>query len=299
MNELPDPDNVSNIDTALFTYEDAREMLLRSGALVEPGSKLGLIFGGVAIGAVLGGAAGYFITRRMLETKYNNIAEDEITEMRQHYRDKELSLENTQSKPELESIVRDRGYSTQPPMAVTPPDAVVDRAQEVAEEEGGDPRPPVPVVRDQNVFQQPRPNEAELGRPVSKVQDDWDYDFERSRRSVDRPYIIHMDEKDENDEYDTVTFTYYEEDDVVCNERDEVIDKQERDLMIGEAHLNMFGHGSGDPSIVYIRNDRLEMQMEVVRSPNSYAEEVHGFEPTPPDELRHHHRRERRLRNDE
>jgi len=46
---------------------------------------------------------------------------------------------------------------------------------------------------------------------------------------------------------------------------------------VGERNLNLFGHGSNDASVVYVRNDKLELIFEVVRSPNSFAEEVHGF----------------------
>ena len=288
---MSEKDDISNIETALFTYEQAKQMLLDAGELIEPRSNTGLIIGATAVGIGLGSALGYFIARRRLETKYNKITEDEIAEMRQHYRDKTVALENTAAKPELETLVREQGYSAEPPMAVTPPEAVVERAETVKEEESTDPRPPVPVVREENVFQQPEPTEAELG--------EWDYHKERTRRSPNRPYVVHIDEVRENEDYDSVTYTYYEEDDVLCNERDEVIDPRERDILIGEANLNRFGHGSGDPSIVYIRNDKLEMQMEVIRSPNNYAEEVHGFEPTPPDELRHHYRRERHSQDDE
>jgi hypothetical protein len=251
---------------------------------------LKFVLGGLFVGLAAGGAAGYFIARRRLETKYNKITEDTIAEMRQHYRDKTVALENTTAKPELETLVREQGYSAQPPMAVTPPEAVVERAETVADEERADPRPPVPVVREENVFSHPVPTDAELGN--------WDIDKERSRRTGNRPYVVHIDEVREEEEYDSVTYTYYEEDDVLCNERDEVIDKQERDLLIGEANLNRFGHGSEDPAKVYIRNDRLEMQMEVIRSPNSYAEEVHGFQHSEPP-IRPPYRRERRTRNDE
>jgi hypothetical protein len=289
-------DNQNNAEI-FEPIEKAKEILLERGEVVLPeGPKLGLLFGGVAIGLGLGGAAGYFITRRLLETKYNNIAEEEIAEMRQHYRNKTMALENTAAKPELDALVREQGYSTdQPPMAVTPPDEVVERAETATEEGSQDPRPPVPVVREENVFRTPTPTEAEL-----TGADNWDMDKERSRRTSNRPYVVHIDEVRENEDYDSVTYTYYEEDDVLCNEMDEVIGKGlERDTLIGEANLNRFGHGSGDPSIVYIRNDKLEMQIEVIRSPNSYAEEVHGFQPSPPDELRHHYRRERHTRNDE
>jgi hypothetical protein len=78
--------------------------------------------------------------------------------------------------------------------------------------------------------------------------------------------------------YDHVTLTYYEVDDVLCNERDEIVDPdRDRENLVGERNLNLFGHGSNDASIVYIRNDKLEIVFEVVKSPNSFAEEVHGF----------------------
>jgi hypothetical protein len=209
--------------------------------------------------------------------------------MRKHYRDKATALENTVAKPNLETLVREQGYTEDPPMAVTPPSSVVEAAKDAVE----DPRS---GVKEENVYDKPRVSEEEVGMPV--VDNNWDYGKERLRRSPNRPYVIHRDEKDESeDTYDTVSYTYYEEDDVLSNERDEVIGKEERDALIGEANLNRFGHGSGDPSIVYIRNDKLEMQMEIVRSSNSYAEEVHGFQHSEPISRRH--RRERRLSDDE
>lgn len=256
-------------------------------------SPLKFILGGLFVGLAAGGGAGYLIARRLLEEKYIQIAEDEIEEMRLFYRDKALGLENTAAKPKLDEIVKERGYSSEPPMAVEPPDAVVEKAEQAAEAEGGDPRPPVPVVREENVFERDQPSPEELGA------EEWDIEKERSRRTGNRPYIVHIDEVHEEEDYDSVTYTYYDADDVLCNERDDVIDQDERDVLIGEANLNRFGHGSGDPTKVYIRNDKLEMQMEIIRSPNSFAEEVHGFDPPPPKELRHHYRRERRSIDDE
>lgn len=269
-----------------------KEYFLEHGILVEPGgSKFGLILGGFFVGAGLGGALGFYLTRLKLETKYQKLAEDEIDEMRKHYRSKSTALENTVAKPKLEEVVREQGYSTaEPPMAVTPPSAVVNAARDGAE----DPRPE-PTVKEENVFSKPPVSPEEVGTPI--IDNNWDYTRELSRRSVHKPYVIHVDEKDENETYDTVTYTYYEEDDVLCNERDEVIGKDERDALIGEANLNRFGHGSGDPTVVFIRNDRLEMQMEIVRSPNSFAEEVHGFQHS--ESLTRRHRRERRSPEDD
>lgn len=247
------------------------------------GRSISLALGGFVVGAGLGAAAGYIFCKRQLESKYYQKAADEIAEMREEYHRKAVALENKVEKPKLEDIVREQGYSTeerptQPPMAVTPPHTVVEAVQD---DEESKPEPTEPETR--NTFQ-------EFG-DESRDEDEWDWHKERSRRSPRRPYVIHIDEKEERDTYDELTFTYFEDDDVLCNERDEIVDAEDREKIIGAANLSKFGHGSGDPEVVYIRNDQLEMVIEVSRSPNSYAEEVHGFEP----EIQHSDRRRGRI----
>jgi hypothetical protein len=247
-------------------------------------------FGGLVVGLGVGATVGYIFAKRQLEAKYSAIAAEEAAEAREHYYAKSVALENVKDKPDLADIVREQGYSvdpepSQPPMAVTPPSAVVEAAQE-EEVVGAEPEAETaePVVH-QNTFQQ----FGDAARP----EHEWDWHKERSRRSPLKPYVIHIDEREERaDVYECVMFTYFEEDDILCNERDEVVGKEDRDRIIGEANLNRFGHGSGDATVVYIRNDQLEMDVEVNLSPNSYAEEVHGFEP----EIRHSDQRFRSRR---
>jgi hypothetical protein len=277
-------DVAADVAAEVAQQAEGAEKLIRSLNQV----KLAYAALGVAIGTTVGSLVSFNIAYRKAATKYNQISEEEIAEMRQYYNDKVVALDSSSNKGELDEIVRERGYSvdaTEPPMAVTPPTAVVEAAEErdiaeVEDERAGEPpdvveEAPEPEVR--NVFRE------------AEVEDTWDYHEERRRRSPLRPYVIHVDERDDENAYDAVTFTYYEADDVLCNERDEVIPEDERDRILGEANLEKFGHGSNDASIVYIRNDKLEMDLEVVRSPNSYAEEVHGFDPP---EIRHSaHRR--------
>lgn len=239
------------------------------------------------LGYALGAATGAFVAWKLAfaraETKFAAVADEEIAEMRKHYNAKLQAAEaQAQKLSPVKDIVTERGYVTdedgeedvKPPMAVAPPTEVVEAANETSPEEllrkppvPVDPTPPAEV---RNVF---RHAEEE-----ANVVESWSYKDELRRRSSDAPYVIHYDERYEFEGYSEMTLTYYERDDVLCNERDEVIGKgEEREAMIGEANLNRFGHGSNDPSIVYIRNDKLELVLEVVRSPNSYAEEVHGF----------------------
>ncbi len=151
-------------------------------------------------------------------------------------------------------------------MAITPPTAIVEAAELF---DDGKEKSQPPIIEDlpktRNVFEE------------AAVVDNWDYHKERQRRSPLRPYVIHYDERDEKP-YVEGTLTYYTEDDVLCNELDEVIAESERERLVGDANLEKFGHGSNDAQIVYIRNDALETQYEIVRSPNSYAKEVYGLE---------------------
>ncbi len=72
-----------------------------------------------------------------------------------------------------------------------------------------------------------------------------------------------------------VSLTYFDGDDVLVDDRDQPV--PDPDDSIGEDHLGRFGVGSKDNNIVYVRNDRLELDFEILRSNGKYAQEVLGF----------------------
>jgi hypothetical protein len=237
---------------------------------------------GYALGAVTGAFIAWKVAYRKSELRYSKLADEEVAEMSEHYHAKVRAMEASQ-KGSLDDLVAERGYDTdavdeKPPMAISPPAEIVDAAAESTSEEATRIPPPVPAdpapkVKVSNIFRD-SPREA-------AIMDSWDYEAEKRRRSPDIPYVIHYDERTEFEDYDEMTLTYFEKDNVLCNERDEVIaEGEERDSLIGEGNLDRFGHGSNDPSVVYIRNDRLEMVIEVCLSHQAYATEVHGFEHT-------------------
>lgn len=239
------------------------------------GRGVGLAVGAFLIGAGVGGGVVYILAKRALETKYQNIADEQIEEARVHYAQKVVALESEAAKRPVSEIVKERGYvssdDSKPPMAVSPPDKVVEDAKETMK----DARPEgAKVVKEpqehaevKNVFEQ-------HGDPPGDV---WVQAEELKKRSPSHPYVIHLDERDEFDDYQPVSLTYFEGDDVVSNDRDEIIGPEDRERLLGEKNLEKFGHGSQDPNVVYIRNDVLELVYEVVKSPRTYAEEVAGF----------------------
>lgn len=235
--------------------------------------KISYAAGGWLLGAATGAFFAYKFAYSRAETKYSEISDNEIAAMRLHYQEKARALEVKEAKrPPVEDIVKERGYSaseekTPPPMAVQPPTRVVE-SDDPADQP---PRvePEIKSTEVQNIFVQDGVEE----------EFEWDWHEERRRRSPEAPYVIHVDEKydDASQGYDMITVTYYEGDDVLCNDRDEPIGHTDRNELIGEGNLLRFGHGSGDPVIVYVRNDKVEIIYEVIRSPNKFAEEVHGF----------------------
>jgi hypothetical protein len=244
---------------------------------------------GMAIGGLTGAVLAYKFAYSKAETKYSKIADKEVEEMRRHYMEKGKALESEAAKRPVDELVEERGYvsfseidpDAEPPDPDLPPPMVV--------------KPPTPAPSNEKEYKaleehrarqrtvdrinaERERNQAE-NRNIfeeAEITHEWNWHEERRRRSPDIPYVIHIDEIHDLD-YQSVTLTYYTLDDVLCNERDEVIDPDERDGLIGDANLDRFGHGSNDASIVYVRNDKLELVYEICKSPNSFAEEVHGF----------------------
>ena len=113
--------------------------------------------------------------------------------------------------------------------------------------------------------------------------DNWDYDEEISRRGPELPYIIHRDEYFSNEEdYRQSSLTYYEGDSILCDENDVPVYNPER--VVGTL---IFGHGSRDISICYVRNPHLQAEYEVIVDHGYYQSEILGHQPEP--DLRHSH----------
>lgn len=166
---------------------------------------------------------------------------------------------------------------------------------------------PEPVVVDEEVYKEivkedvvedtiSKPQETVIeivSDPVEEVEvithnifanddSDWNYEEEKRRRSVEIPYILHKDEffaQEKN--YSQTTLTFYAGDQILCDEENQPIYNVSQ--VIGDLK---FGHGSGDPNVVYIRNDKRRAEYEVFNDPGLYTSEVLGMEIEPNDRIR-------------
>lgn len=191
--------------------------------------------GGVAFGAVIGFYFGYRFNREKIRAEAFKQSDEEIQKIRDLYHQKTVAAT---PKPSVEEVIEKRGY-------VRPL------------------KPPVPL------------NEHPLMR---RAQDEgWDYEIELANREEDVPYVIHQDEFNEEEPagYNSVTYTYYAGDDVLCDEDGKPL--PHADIIVGQENLK-FGHGADDEDVVFVRNDRLELEMEICRVPGSYEEEVLGLQ---------------------
>jgi hypothetical protein len=214
--------------------------------------------GGVTVGAVLGFYWGYKFNREKIKAEAFKESEVELAKMRDFYQQKVAAYPASKPKPTAEEVVEERGYSVPP----------------VVEEEVRPLRPPVPISG------QPFSPSREPKRTADGEKDKnegWSYPHELSKRSPNRPYIIHQDEFfGKESGYQQVTYSYYVGDAIITDEDDTVISNP--DNLIGMENLNHWGHGADDFNVLYIRNVPLEIEFEICRTNKSYEEEVLGLE---------------------
>lgn len=104
-----------------------------------------------------------------------------------------------------------------------------------------------------------------------------------------QPYIISHDEYfGTEEEFEKVSIVYFEGDDTLADERNQVI--QDVEYAVGQRHLEMYGPRwedvtrSEDPEIVYVRNTNLSTDFEIARDPAKYQVAILSMDPADLDD---------------
>lgn len=239
------------------------------------------------VGLAIGGVVAYKIAEQRVTLKYEDIMTQEMEKARTFYMKLAKSGEFESPESAVETLVPEdvveavRSYQGREKTPYNRPEdvVVVEETEEVVKYYNSDtfePEERKGAVEERNVF-------------VDSASDpqDWDYDVEKKIReqNPDDPYVVSFEEYSENSEnHEQVTLTYYSGDDTLADERDQPIDNT--GYTVGDDNLLRFGAGSHDPNVVYIRNERLSMDFEVLKSRGKYAKEVLGID-TPDETLRH------------
>lgn len=217
-------------------------------------SRQHVILGAVSVVSMAAGAvSGFFVSRHILKNQYEEIAKKEIDDAKIYY--SRLHKKGEFSDPvELANRteeISDRITSETISKALKYVPDVENDATIVEEDD-------IDLTNDQTV------TDEELVREIEMAA------------AHGHPYLISKEEYLCNDtEYDQITLTYFENDDLLVDENDIPIEYIPD--TIGIETTNRFGVMSGDNNIVYIRSDRKRIEYEIVRNKGNYAKNVLGF----------------------
>lgn len=234
-----------------------------------------LVVAGVgAVSLTIGLASGYFLARKMLDKQYNEKMEAEIQRTREYYSviykkeeyatpesaaEKILGEEIPEKSPIQDEVTVEKidytKFSVKPedlnhkPLAV---DEVADQIREAIKNQTSEPE-------ETNVFEQ-------------YSDDKW-----MENRDSSKPYIISEEEFLANDpEFDQTQLTYFAGDNQLADDNRQ--DPIPNHSIVGADNLEHFGVGSGDPRLLYIRNEKIKADFEITFSEGYYQHEVLGLD---------------------
>lgn len=275
-----------------------------------------IIIGGVAfvVGAASGCGITYLVVNKRAQRKWQAISDEEINSVKETY--KLLRKEPPYDDPATALKAYGERLDELNYLSGQAEDAAIDAAEEAVEQaeeqlveavetleetlteattdelltvnEDPDFVPPEerPVIR--NIFEEARRVREE--REAVRDPDAFDALKVGDRRE---PYLISEDEfHDDANEFSKITITYFEGDDTLCDDREQVI--YDVDNVIGRDNLHHFGEDSNDKDIVFVRNEKMESDFEVVREEGSYTKIVLGVRDYENDRPRN-----RKMRDDE
>lgn len=178
-----------------------------------------------------GAAIGSAVTWKLVKTKYEQIANDEIAEMREYVRSKQ-----------------------EPKEASEPEKSIVDIQEADANEY---------VNALSNYMRSVDVSKAASYSYVEKEEKGGAEEVEEEYK----PYVITPDDYGEEEDYDTVTLTYYA-DGVVEDDQCNIMHNPEE--ILGEGFADHFGEFTEDS--VYVRNDQLKIDYEILYDLRTYAD---------------------------
>lgn len=235
---------------------------------------------GTTSGLLVGGLAGYLVTKKLLKTQFEELLDQEVAEVKEYYKNlneekkeeviPEESVVEVSEEVEIlknaKSIMKTHGYSVE---------YEEDREVEVDSETHVKDDGSTYTVQSAGYVES---NKVIPGLTNGDVIDYTSPEFKEmvANRDADYPYVITVDEyMDDCPEFEKQCVSYFEEDDILSDERDIIIDDVES--TIGVENLAYFGKYSKDNDIVYIRNERISVDFEVAFHPESYVKLITGF----------------------
>ena len=207
-----------------------------------------LIFAG---GALLGAAGGYFLADRLIKKKYELMAQQEINEVKSMYLAKCRKLDDIKKNDEQKSII-----ATFNPSNVSVDHLDIDK--EIKNK-----------INDMYGILSKTKYSNSLSATNLDGSEDRFIEDEPPIENLETPYVITTrDFVHTKRYYDKITLLYYEDDGTLATESDNMI--EDIDVAIGDSSLDHFGEYEEDA--VYVRNDRLSTDYEVLLQHGSFGD---------------------------
>lgn len=228
------------------------------------GKQIGALLG-VGAAAFSGGVAlGHFLAQKRVQAEID-------AELNKIWHEQ---LEEKRARLTVEEVIKEVNPAITRPVVATEDEvrqiteAKLESVSLVTNEDGSAPGHIISV-------DSPVPGMSYQKRIFDEVIPGWDYNAELNAREGQKIYILTHSEfhGEEMEGYTQGTLTYYQGDDMLTDELGVPIVPYRK--FVGTC-LN-FGHGSGDPEIVYIRNETEKMEWEVILDTGRYEEEVLGL----------------------
>lgn len=122
-------------------------------------------------------------------------------------------------------------------------------------------RPPLPG-KDEKPTEQERKAYSQYAAKLG-------YTEEKTPAPIQTPHVISPDAFGDQDGYDEISLTYYA-DGTVADDSDRAMSEDEIEETIGKDSLTHFGEYEDDS--VFVRNDRLKADYEILMDPRPYAD---------------------------
>lgn len=224
---------------------------------------MGVSFG---VGGAIGTALGYHIAQRKLNEEYRAIVDKEIIEAQKYYAS--MYKREAFSSPNLVMKETDSEDSAR---HIEEDSEIV---EDIIEEEEYDKETRGLALNNHTMIEKPNPRRKYYSNNIKNMGD-------LPERNENEPYILTFEEfmDDGRDNRIQATLTYYEDDDILADDREAPVEDIEN--TVGPDALTHFGYGSNDPHIVYVRNERLDIDFEIIRNLGNYTEIVHGIDQEP------------------
>jgi hypothetical protein len=154
----------------------------------------------------------------------------------------------------------------------SPEEAVADLIKDPPN--GTDPREPIQKVAYHKV-EKPTEDDDEGAKAAAEAGQVLTRNVFETAPDPEKPYVISQEEFMQNDpSFEQATLTYYEKDNTLADERDDIV--SDRKNTVGTEFQDRFGEGSSDNNVVHIRNEKVSMDFEVIRSERSFSADVLG-----------------------